>query len=466
MLNPIKFLNQIIVSTSMGNYKLNLNFMRTHVRLSIMVLLFVLIRTNTSYAQNVYFPPIVGTTWDTLSPAALQWCQTPIDSLYAFLDTNKTKAFILLKDGKIVLEKYFGTHTATTPWYWASAGKTLTAFMVGLAQQQNYLSITDTTSNYLGNGWTSCTLPQERAIKIRNQLTMTSGLDDGVPDHYCTLDTCLNYLAPAGSRWAYHNGPYTLLDTVMTIATGMPYNTFVNQALKTPTGMTGSFVNSGFNRVFVSTARSMARFGLLILNKGNWNGNQVMTDTNYFNAMLNTSQPHNLSYGYLWWLNGKSSYMLPQVPFVINGPMFPNAPSDVVAAMGKNGQFLNVSKSQNLVWLRMGDSPDSNEVPALLNNKIWQYIQQLPCNGTSVGQVVAESACGVYPNPGTLALHVEATKTIRSVGVYSLYGQCMVQALPENNKWQTETLQWPTGFYCVKVHFTDGTSQSIRWIKQ
>lgn len=427
---------------------------------------FLLFNTKPITAQTLYFPPVVGNTWDTLSPSSLQWCQTPIDSLYAFLDSNKTKAFILLKDGKIVLEKYFGTHTPTSPWYWASAGKSLTAFMVGLAQQQNYLSIADTTSNYLGNGWTNCTLAQERAIKIRNQLTMTSGLDDGVPDHHCTLDTCLNYLAPAGSRWAYHNGPYTLLDTVMTIATGMPYNTFVTQALKNPTGMTGSFVNSGFNRVFVSTARSMARFGLLILNKGNWNGNQVMTDTNYFNAMLNTSQPHNLSYGYLWWLNGKSSYMMPQVPFIINGPMFPNAPSDVVAAMGKNGQFLNISFSERLVWLRMGESPDSNEVPALLNNKIWQYIQQLPCNSTSVDQVVNASACGVYPNPGTNLLHIDASKPMRAVRVYSLYGQCMAQTTFETNTWQTTTQQWPTGVYCVQVYFTDGSSQSLRWMKQ
>ncbi|MEZ5069123.1 MAG: hypothetical protein R2847_11860 [Bacteroidia bacterium] len=38
---------------------------------------------------------------------------------------------------------------------------------------------------------------------------MTSGLDDGVPDNHCTYDSCLVYLADAGTRWAYHNAPYT-----------------------------------------------------------------------------------------------------------------------------------------------------------------------------------------------------------------------------------------------------------------
>ena len=42
-----------------------------------------------------------------------------------------------------------------------------------------------------------------------------TGLDDGVEDPFCTLDTCLVYLAEAGTRWAYHEGPYTLLRNVI-----------------------------------------------------------------------------------------------------------------------------------------------------------------------------------------------------------------------------------------------------------
>jgi CubicO group peptidase (beta-lactamase class C family) len=153
------------------------------------------------------------------------------------------------------LEKYFGTHTATTPWQWASAGKTITSFMTGIAQQEGYLSISDTTSNYLGQGWTICTPQQEEKITIRNQLTMTSGLNDDVPDHYCTLDTCLIYQADAGTRWAYHNGPYTLLDSVIEVATGQTLNSYTTQKLKNPTGMTGAFFPVGYNNVFFSNAR-------------------------------------------------------------------------------------------------------------------------------------------------------------------------------------------------------------------
>lgn len=218
-------------------------------------------------AQSLYFPPITGNTWDTISPTALGYCQPKIDSLYDFLEAENTKAFILLKDGRIVLEKYFGTHTQSSPWQWASAGKTITSFMVGIAQEEGYLSIADTTSTYLGQGWTACTPMQEEKITIRHQLTMTSGLDDGVVDPFCTLDTCLVYNADAGTRWSYHNAPYTLLDEVIENATGTTLNAYTTQKLKNPTGMTGSFIPIDYNNVFFSNARSMARFGLLILSR-------------------------------------------------------------------------------------------------------------------------------------------------------------------------------------------------------
>jgi CubicO group peptidase (beta-lactamase class C family) len=382
-------------------------------------------------AQTIYFPPLTGSSWDTIAPQTLGYCQPKIDSLYNFLEQNNSKAFILLKDGKIVLEKYFGTHTATTPWQWASAGKTITSFMTGIAQQEGYLSITDTTASYLGQGWTNCTPQQEERITIWNQLTMTSGLDDGVPDHYCTLDTCLNYLADPGTRWAYHNGPYTLLDGVIENATGLTLNNYTTQKLKNPTGMTGAFFSVGYNNVFFSTARSMARFGCLILNKGNWNGNQIMTDTAYFNDMVNTSQNLNKSYGYLWWLNGKQSFMVPSLQTVFPAFMCPNAPPDMISAIGSGGQFLNVVPSQNLVWLRMGDEPSNSNVPFLLNDDIWQYVNDLVCSTSSIEEEYFEPEIQLYPNPANEQLTVSMKGG--SLGNVILYDQLGVKIKEVNS---------------------------------
>lgn len=351
--------------------------------------------------QTLYFPPLQGNAWDTVSPATLGWCQDELDTLLDYLQVNNTKAFLLLKDGKMVVENYFGSFTRDSLWYWASAGKSLTAFAVGIAQQEGLLNIQDTTSDYLGAGWTVCPPIKEEKITIRNQLTMTSGLDDGVPDHYCTLDTCLQYLADAGTRWAYHNGPYTLLDSVIEVASGNSLNNFVNTRIKQQTGMDGFFLPVGYNNVFFSRARSMARFGLLMLNQGNWNGTQVMTDTGYFNAMVQSSQTLNQSYGYLWWLNGKASFMVPGIPSVFPGNIMPNGPSDLVMALGKNGQMLNVVPSMNLVYVRMGDAPGTAEVPLLFNDTIWQKLNAVMCTGVGAQEVNPSIKFQLAPNPAS-----------------------------------------------------------------
>jgi len=170
----------------------------------------------------------------------------------------------------------------------------------------------------------------------------------------------------------------------------------MTQKVKNITGISGLFVPSGYNNVFYSNARSMARFGLLILNQGKWDQTIVLSDTGYFNEMVNTSQNINLSYGYLWWLNGKSSFMIPQSQFVFPGFFSPHAPEDMFAALGKNGQFINVIPSENMVWIRLGDSPENTDVSFLLNDQIWEYINRLP----DVSGIAEETMdFNPYPNP-------------------------------------------------------------------
>jgi CubicO group peptidase (beta-lactamase class C family) len=387
-------------------------------------LITLLLLLQNSLSAQLYFPPNNPTTWDTLSPSALNWCPDKIEDLYTLLESNGTRSFIILKDGKIVLEKYFGNHGPLTPWYWASAGKSLTAFMVGIAQQEGALSISDPSSDYLGTGWTSCTSEQEAAITVRHQLTMTTGLDFGSNSADCTADSCLLYLAEPGSRWSYHNGPYTLLDGVIENATGMSLNAYTDQKLESITGMTGSFLMVESNNVFFSNTRSMARYGLLILNQGNWNGTQIMTDQNYFNAMVNTSQDLNKSYGYLWWLNGKESFMVPGSQLVIPGPINPDAPEDMIMALGKNGQFINVVPSQNIVLIRMGDSPDNSLVPFLFNNDIWAAVNELECAPVATTELAPQGRILVSPNPTDGFTKVELPETSKGaeIRIYSSEG--------------------------------------------
>lgn len=331
---------------------------------------------------KLYFPPNTS-TWESTNPASLGWDLAKLEQLNTFLEANNTRAFIILKDGKIVVEEYYGKQfdnitnfSASSNWYWASAGKTLTSVLAGIAEEQGSLNFDAKTSDYLGLGWTSLTTTQENKITVRHQLTMTTGLDDGVANPDCTTPTCLIYKGEPGTRWAYHNAPYTLLDDVIASSTGKSLNTFLNDNLKNIIGMDGQYIPTGDNNVYYSTARSMARFGLLLLSKGKWNDVQVVP-TDYVDLLSTSSQNLNLSYGYLTWLNGKSSFMAPGSQLVIPSSVTPAAPADMFAAMGKNGQLLNIVPSQNLIMIRMGDVPDNSLVPFLFQDDIWEKLSEI-----------------------------------------------------------------------------------------
>jgi CubicO group peptidase (beta-lactamase class C family) len=406
-------------------------------------------------AQTLYFPPLVGNQWDTISPQTLGWCPDKLNDLVDYVGNRKSKAFIILKDGKIVVEKYYGTFTQDSLWYWASAGKSLTSFLIGMAQQNGFLKLTDPTSKYLGNGWTSMTPTQESAVTVWNQLTMTSGLDDGVVEKDCTLPSCLIYKANPGTRWAYHNAPYTLLDKVIENATGQNLNSFFNARLRTPTGMSGLFLKSGSNNVFFSKARSMARFGLLVLNKGEWSGNKIMTDDVYFGQMTNTSQQINKSYGYLWWLNGKENFMLPGLQFPFSGSLFPNAPKDMISGLGRDAQYINIVPSQNLVVIRMGLDPSNSLVPITFNDTIWQKLNLAICTPNSTTEE-SFSELQVSPNPASSDFKIRGINGKFDVAIFDLLGR-MVFSQKENFGETTIHLkkEW-NGIHLVRILDSNG----------
>ena len=373
--------------------------------LLLLSLLFLLLPAAPAGAQTaaLYFPPLTGSTWASATPASLGWCQTPLDSLIAFAGRKGSKSLLILKDGRLVVEHYYGTYTADSAWYWASAGKSLTATLVGLAQQDGLLSLNDSTSRYLDR-WTSATRPQQRQVLIRHQLAMTTGLDENPPapcDTESTAPNCLRYLAPPATRWAYHTGAYRTLQDVLTQASGATSMTaYTSQRLGTRIGLTGQWRND----VFYSRARSMARFGLFILARGRWNGTQVL-DTAYFRAMTTPSQALNRSYGYLWWLNGQASHRLPSSQITFPGPLIPTAPPDLIAALGKNDQKIYVVPSLGLVVVRQGRSAGASRLAASsFDGELWTRIMAVFCRPTATAAAAEAAGFLAFPNPATETL--------------------------------------------------------------
>lgn len=417
-----------------------------------------------SQNQNLYFPPKTGTAWQTLDPSELGFCPDRIDSLYAFLEGKNTKSFILLKDGRIVLEKYFGTFVQDSIWYWASAGKSLTAFLVGQAQEEGLLDIQDKTSDYLGTGWTSTPPDKEDLIKVKSQLTMTSGLDDSGADSNCELPSCLVYKADAGTRWAYHNAPYRLLHDVIAEASGLTIHQFTKTRVLDRTGMKGLWID----HIMYGKARDMARFGLLMQAHGVWDGDTLLHDPGYFQDMIHPSQALNKSYGYLWWLNGQQSFMVPGLQFVFPWKVIPNAPDDMYAALGKNDQKIHVVPSAGWVVVRQGNAgyagAGGDAVPIVFDNVMWSYLNQLVCVPSAVDEV-DDIRIKIWPNPASGGWHIEAAEVVERVEVFDRQGRLLLTVVGDDtNGFWLNAANLPEGVLILKI-FAGGKVSCAKVVK-
>jgi len=401
-------------------------------------------------SQSLYFPPLTGNVWDSILPSSIGYCQRRIDSLYNYLQIKNTKSFIILKDGKRVLEKYFGTYTRDSIWYWASASKSLASFITGVAQQKGYININNQVSQYIGTGWTSETLTKENAITVKNLLQMTTGLDDAPPTpctNEDTAKTCLLYKADASTRWAYHTGAYRKVQDVVSNAVGQTYNAITTSWIKTHIGIGGLWSQ----QEYYSKARDMARFGLLNLNKGIWNNDTLMKDSMYFKAMTNTSQSLNNSYGYLWWLNGKSNFMTPQSQIVFPGTLMSNAPTDMFCALGKNDQKIYVVPSQNIVIVRQGNTAGGFSLAAsAFDNVLWDYINKLNC-ATNVDMNKLEKNITIYPNPVYDILNIDnSSLIINKVNIYDIYGTKLAVYQKRESVLMIDFTGYSKGFYFIE----------------
>ena len=175
--------------------------------------------------------------------------------------------------------------------------------------------------------------------------------------------------------------------------------------------------------------------------------------------MTHSSQNLNESYGYLTWLNGQSSFMLPQTQFVFPGSINPDAPSDMYAAMGKNGQVLNVVPSDNLIWIRMGDAPGGSGglIGPVFNNNVWQHINELKCGSTGISESTDRVEVKIWPNPSKNLIHIQSRKSLSEILIYNLNGN-LCEKRTVNKKNVTINHELRPGLYLAQLHYIDGYS--------
>jgi CubicO group peptidase (beta-lactamase class C family) len=314
-------------------------------------------RVPTTDPKNLppYFPPLTGSRWDTIAPVKLGYDTAAFRSALDWAGTQQSTAVVVLWRGRIVAERYWRGWTITKDSIIASATKSVVSSIIGELARQRRLSPDSAVSKYLGTGWSRSQTSESR-ITVRHLLGMMSGLDDS-----------LKFVAQPGTRFYYNTPAYHQLDAVVQGAMGQGLPAVARSVLFDRIGMNTAnwklFIDTGEPGLILScSARDMARFGLLALNRGRWNGTPILADSAWFSTAWHQVPPDNAGYGMLWWLNGSTSYRIPG-PYLLPtfpGPLFPSAPKDLVAALGKGDKKIYVIPSLELVVVRHGDEADPN----------------------------------------------------------------------------------------------------------
>ena len=336
-------------------------------------------------AQSTYFPPDDG-TWERVDPASVGWDAEGLSAALDVAGSRNSSGVLILHHGRIMAERYWQLDDPSTGYTnflvgedlqgraiedVASAQKSVVAVLFGIAQERGLLRLDDPVTKHLGSGWSNASPRQEQNINVQHLLSMNSG-----------LATDMSFQAEVGTRWLYNTPAYHYLMRVLEAVTGQDRNGITGDWITDDLGMHSSSWTPrpradprplvwGFS----TTARDLARFGLMIQAGGRWGDRVIIADTEYLRDMLSPSQSLNPAYGYLWWLNGQEFGLAanPQAGRR-SGALIPSAPPDLVAMQGARDRKLYNIPSLGLVITRLGDSGRADGVS--FNDAFWQTLMK------------------------------------------------------------------------------------------
>jgi len=251
--------------------------------------------------------------WTTVSPEEAGLDGAALDAMAAAAEAGGSECLVVTKDGALVGEWYWNGFEPRTEREVFSVTKSITSTLVGIAQDRGLLDIDDQASDYI-EAWRGT--PSED-VTIRNLVSNDSGRFQDFESDYIRMATQeqdktafsigLSQQHERGTMWVYNNAAIQTLDEVLEVATGMPTGDFAEDALFEPLGM-GTTMNrdaSGNTLTFMgaqASCRDLARFGLLFLRGGVWDGEQIVSPQ-WVEEATSPSQRLNDGYGFLWWLN-------------------------------------------------------------------------------------------------------------------------------------------------------------------
>lgn len=292
--------------------------------------------------------------------------------------TRRTDGVVVIKDGRLVYERYARGYDADTRHLSWSMAKSFMGALYGIAQRNGFLDINDRIT--IPADWD---VPPNTldGLSYRNLLQMSSGIRWREGYEFAPLRSSVIAMLYThgrhdmgafvannglefvpGARFKYSSGDTNLLSALLKEKLGDDlYQDYPWRALFDPIGMTnvaweqdasGTFVGSSY---LYATPQDYARFGLLMLNDGVWRGNRLLPEgwvdfsctvnSAFVDEVVNGYAPRQ-SYGAQWWLNAEDARIGLDRAYL-------DTPTDACMALGHWRQVLAILPSHNMVVVRV-----------------------------------------------------------------------------------------------------------------
>jgi CubicO group peptidase (beta-lactamase class C family) len=280
---------------------------------------------------------------------------------------RRTRALLVVQDGRIVAERYAPGFSAATPLPGWSMTKTVTGVLIGALVQAGKLAPEqkDLVPEWHHAGDARAEITLNQLLRMTSGLHFSENYGDPLEDVALMLFARADGAAFAidkpldvapGTQWRYSSGTTNILSRVIRNTIGgseQDYLTYPRRALFDRVGMrsaliepdsSGTLVTSSF---MYASARDWALLGQFLLQGGNWNGERLVPDGWVKYMVSLTPQSKNGDFGAHLWV---------KVPHPFNGSASERSrvPSDAFHAVGYEGQFVSVIPSRRLVVVRLG----------------------------------------------------------------------------------------------------------------
>jgi CubicO group peptidase (beta-lactamase class C family) len=273
----------------------------------------------------------------------------------SLLKTNNTTAFLIIKNDTIFYENYWEGYDNFTISLSFSMAKSFLSILIGCAIDDGYIKsveqpVTDYIPELKRNGY--------EKVKLKHLLQMTSGMDYTESDNPFGIHTAFYYgdnleeklitlglKGEPGKEYEYKSGDAQLLGLILRRAlAGKTITDYMKERVWDPIGMEYNGLwsidskETGFEKVFCcisACAIDFAKFGRLYLNKGDWNGKQIVSKSWVEQStQIDTTEGSAWYYQYLWWIISKERKDF--------------------AAIGHLGQYLYINSDQKIIIVRLG----------------------------------------------------------------------------------------------------------------